>query len=402
MQDHLGEGRAGPRVVMLLENNPYPADVRVRQEATSLARAGYEVKVIAPRSRGQARSEMLDGVVVSRYASPAMPPTTIGYVAEYAIATVQLLGRAIAELGRGASVLHIHNPPDTLFPVAFVARILGRKVVYDHHDLAPELFRVKFGNDRVARALELLERATFRLADAVLAPNASHRRIAIERGGVDPRRVHIVRNGPRRSEIVSGVDVRPGSLIDPRLIFVGSMESQDGIEQVPRLLEVLLRDHGLCDAHLAMVGDGSMREAVEREFARLGLSAHVSFTGYVSPDRVDELISGADIGIDPAPPNQLNDHSTMIKVLEYMARGRPVVAYALHETRETAGEAARLVDSGEVRALARAIATVAADERLRRRMAAQGLRRATRLSWEHSAAELLETYASLNAGRRSV
>jgi glycosyltransferase involved in cell wall biosynthesis len=150
-----------------------------------------------------------------------------------------------------------------------------------------------------------------------------------------------------------------------------------------------------------MVGDGSMREAVEREFAGLGLSAHVSFTGYVSPDCVNELISGADIGIDPAPPNQLNDHSTMVKVLEYMARARPVVAYALHETRETAGQAARLVESGGPAALAQAVAAVAADEPLRGRMAAQGVSRATRLSWEHSAAALLKAYASLNRGQRS-
>jgi glycosyltransferase involved in cell wall biosynthesis len=380
---------------MLLENNPYPADVRVRNEARSLVGAGYEVKVIAPRAPAQPRSERIDGVTVSRYTLPGLPATAGGYVGEYLIANVQLLARAMVELARGAAVLHIHNPPDTLFPAAVAARRLGRRVVYDHHDLAPELYRVKFGGSRMALALQWFERASLRCADVVLAPNQSHRRIATERGGVDPRRVHVVRNGPRRAEIVSGVDPRRGSLVDPRLIFVGSMECQDGVEQLPELVEALVRHHRLPGTHLTIVGDGSMRRSVQERFVTLRLSQSVTFTGRVHHDAVRRLIADADIGIDPAPPNPLNDRSTMIKVLEYMAAGKPVVAYGLDETRASVNGAARFAETSAGAALAQEVAVFAEDESLRREMGERGRVRVTQLTWEHSEVELLRAYAGL-------
>src|SRR3954451_1678941 len=137
--------RSGHRIVMLLENQPYPQDVRVRHEAESLVGAGHEVVVLAPRSAGQHRTEIVNGVTVRRFWLPQAAGTAGGYVREYLVAHAQLIPRGLLQLARGGSVVHLHNPPDTLFPVAVVARLVGRRSVFDLHDLAPELFEEKFG-----------------------------------------------------------------------------------------------------------------------------------------------------------------------------------------------------------------------------------------------------------------
>src|SRR5262249_53040515 len=158
------------RVAMLLENNPYPQDVRVRSEAESLAAAGHRVTVVAPREPGQPRRELVGGVRVRRFRLPETPANPLGFVLEYAIANANLYLAGALELLRGATVLHLHNPPDTLFGVAFLARLLGRQVVFDHHDLAPELFEAKFGASPVGGVLRAFERLTFATATMVVSP----------------------------------------------------------------------------------------------------------------------------------------------------------------------------------------------------------------------------------------
>jgi hypothetical protein len=103
------------RITMLLENNPYPQDVRVRSEAESLVRAGHCVTVVAPRGPGQPRHERVTGVEVIRFSLiDGSARGAIGFLAEYVMAAAALHLAALRALRRGATVLHIHNPPDIL------------------------------------------------------------------------------------------------------------------------------------------------------------------------------------------------------------------------------------------------------------------------------------------------
>jgi glycosyltransferase involved in cell wall biosynthesis len=385
---------AGSRVVMLLENNPYPADVRVRMEAESLARAGYDVLVIAPRGEGEPARASVGGVRVRRYRLPEFGASKRGFIAEYLWANLQLQARGALELLRGARILHLHNPPDTLFPVAFLARALGRRVVFDHHDLTPELFAERFGASPVITALRLMEKATFRCADAVLAPNESHREVALGRGGMPPEAVTVVRNGPRAAAI-STASVREGPLADPHLVFLGAMGPQDGVGQIPGLMSLLGNGLGLRGARLTMIGDGSERDAVEQMLVAQGDSPRVRFTGRVPHEEVPALLATADICIDPAPPGALNDRSTMVKVAEYMAAGKPIVAYPLIETERTAGTAALYARRGDVEDLAAQVARLAANPDLRKSLAEAALNRVRDLTWESSERALLAAYRRL-------
>ncbi len=376
---------------MLLENNPYPQDVRVRNEAESLARAGHRVTVLAPRAAAQRRFERIDGVTVRRYRLPTSRGGPAGFLLEYAVAHVQLFVRGGLELLRGADVVHLHNPPDTLFPVGLMARALGRGVVFDHHDLFPELLADKFGPSPLVRVAAAAQRASLRSSNAVLVTNRSQAEIALARGVSRPERLVIVRNGPRRSTLAQRADLREGALANPHLVFVGELDSQDGVLALPELLG----KPGLGGATLTVVGDGAVREELARRFRRAGMSQRVRFTGHVPHRRVPALIGRADVCIDPAPCTELNRNSTMIKVVEYLAAGRPVVAFDLAETRRTAGDAALYAECGNLDQFASLVNRIAEDDVLRESLAERARRRAKELVWERSEEELIGAYERL-------
>lgn len=381
---------------MLLENNPYPADVRVRSEARALARAGWDVTVIAPRAAGQPARERDEGVMVRRFRLPAARESRAAFVAEYAVAAVQLHLRGLLELLRGAHAIHLHNPPDFLFPLGFVARALRRRVVFDHHDLTPELFAEKFGPSRIVGVMQGLERLTFRCASLVIATNESHRAVATGRGGVAPDDVVVVRNGPPAATLRQSRPAREGALDEPRLLFLGELEAQDGVDQLPELLRRLRDDHGIA-ASLTVVGRGSQREAIEAELRRLGLADAVELRGWVDHDLVPDVLAEADVFVDPAPCSELNHRSTMVKVAEYMAAGRPTVAYRLLETERTAGPAALYAECGDAAGFAAHVARLCTEPGLRAELAERGRRRAEELVWERSEQALLGAYERLAA-----
>jgi glycosyltransferase involved in cell wall biosynthesis len=378
-------------VVMVLENNGYPHDIRVRNEAEALVRAGHAVTVIAPREPGQIRREIVGGVAVRRVRIPAADGSVTGILREYAVAHVTLTAAAIGALVRGADVVHLHNPPDTLFVIGLVARALRRRVVFDLHDLAPELFAAKFGSGPVERLLVGAQVAAMRTAHHVVTTNETQRDLALARGRKAPSAVSVVRNGPRRETLGVRHVPRPGALADPRLVYVGTLDVQDGVLELPELLGA----PRLAGAHLTVVGDGPARRQLEAALADRRMTDRVTFTGRIPHARVPELIAAADIAIDPAPATPLNHGSTMIKIAEYLAAGTPVVAYGLEETARTALGAALLAPGGDAGAFTDRVAELAADPALRAELARAAGARAEALVWEHSEAVLRGLYATL-------
>jgi glycosyltransferase involved in cell wall biosynthesis len=379
---------------MLLENNPYPLDVRVRCEAESLVAAGHEVEVIAPRAKGEPARETVRGVRVRRFRGlDAKTGGPWAMLAEFVVASLALHAHAVRALARGSSVLHLHNPPDILFPAGAMFRMAGRRVVFDHHDLGPELVAIRSGNGLLVGLARACERLTFAVASHVLAPNASHADIARGRGGKAAEEVTIVRNGPPRCWMEMPVSVRNGRLETVHVAYVGAVALQDGVEGLAAVLASLRERSPHLDVRLTVIGDGNARPALEAELLRYGVSEAVSITGWVPLEAVPELLIGADVCVDPAPATALNDRSTMMKVAEYLALGKPIVAYDLVETRATVGDAALLVRSGDVHQFACQIQRLAENPRLRAVLARRARERAAELTWEVSAARLVAAYA---------
>jgi glycosyltransferase involved in cell wall biosynthesis len=381
--------RGAPKVVMALENHTYPEDVRVRNEAQELVAAGFAVTVLAPKGKGQSRRDRVEDVVVKRYPIPELDGIW-GITAEYVCASLWLTALILNEIRKGASVVHLHNPPDILFPAAGVARLMGRRVIFDHHDLAPELYEQKFGAGAPVALLRWCEQMTMRTAHVVLAANESHRSMALGRGGKRPDEVVVVRNGPRRETVVAQVTGRDHVIFDPRLCFVGSLGTQDGVAALPEVV-ASLRAKGL-DPILTVVGDGPELATIRRRAIELDVLERIEFTGRVPHDEVPALIGRADICLDIAPCNPLNHRSTMIKIGEYMAAGRPVVSYALEETQRTAGDAALYAPAGDLQRLCDLVAELCGDPWLRARLARRAVERVQHLTWEHSAERLRYAY----------
>jgi glycosyltransferase involved in cell wall biosynthesis len=380
------------RVVMLLENNPYPQDTRVRNEAESLAEVGLHVTVLAPRGRAQTAYQWINGVEVHRYRMVWAGRSSLSYAAEYTVAHVQLITRSLIALARGARVLHIHGPPDTLFVAAIFARLARRKVVFDLHDSGPELFLAKFGSRAAAvSALGAAQRQAIRWASHVIVTNESQRELVRRRGNRSDVEISVVRNGPRRREFREPRSPRPGRLDAPRLVYVGALDTQDGVLE----LSDLLTAPALAQATLTVVGDGPVRAELLARCRKKRVQERVTFTGQVPHADIPRLIAEADIGIDPAPGSELNHGSTMIKVVEYMSAGRPLVAYELRETRRSAGEAALYAPCGEPAVFAALVAQLAADGERRIQMAGLARRRALELTWEHQAGVLRDVYRGL-------
>lgn len=384
------------QITMLLENNPYPQDVRVYAEARALTGAGHHVTVIAPRAPRQPRRETLDGVEVIRFRGfDGSSRGPVGYLVEYLVAAFALHFWALRQLLAGSTVLHIHNPPDILAAAGALYRLAGRKVVFDHHDLFPETVSAKFGDGLASRLAAVAERSTFAVATHVIATNESFAELARTRGGKPAGAVTVVRNAPPTSWAAFAARPRPGVLRRIELVYVGAISSQDGVDGLaPVLAAVRNGRHGL-DARLTIIGDGDARPGLESEFERQGVADSVTFTGWVALDDVPALIARADVCVDPAPATYVNERSTMMKVAEYLAVGKPVVAYDLLETRRTADSAAVLVRPGDVEGFSEAIARLARDPDLRERLADQARTRAESLMWTHSERALLGAYDRL-------
>lgn len=385
------------RVTMLLENNPYPQDVRVRLEAESLARAGYDVTVIAPSAPAQPARESLEGVEIRRFFN-LEGRGVLGFLFEYMVAAVRLQLAALRELFDGAAVLHLHNPPDVLFPAGALFRMAGRRVIFDHHDLFPETIESKFENRLLARLARMCERETFRVANHVVATNQSYADVALTRGGKKADEVTVVRNGPPDEWLSLPSEIRPGPLRTVKLGYLGAVSSQDGVEALAGVLERVAAKG--VDATLLVVGDGDGRSALEQEMSRCGLTDKLTITGWVSWQQVPSLLGDTDICVDPAPATDVNTRSTMVKIAEYMALGRPVVAFDLLETRRTAGDTAALVPPGDIEAFADAILHLSENSTERERLADLGRRRANQLVWTNSERALLGAYDTVVAGLR--
>jgi glycosyltransferase involved in cell wall biosynthesis len=391
----------GNRILMLLENNPYPQDTRVRQEARSLVEADYQVTVICPSTREQTWRENLDGVCVYRFPAPFQASSFLGYLWEfgYSMVAIFILSLLVYFL-HGFDVVHTHCPPDTFVIIAIFYKLLGKRYVYDHHDLAPELYNARFdqnGSKLVYNILLWFEKLSCQHADLAIATNESYKSVEIQRGHLSEDCISIVRNGPDLNYLQS-LEINPfisrkGKL---NIVYVGAMGFQDGVDYLLRALHLLVHDLSIPDFCCVLVGDGVALQGLKSLTEHLSLTNHVTFTGWVNyREAIDNIIS-ADICVAPEPLNPYNDQSTIIKIMEYMALEKPIVAFDLKEHRVTAQDAALYAHPNDELDFAKRIAELMGNPEKRQRMGQSGKYRVeTALAWKYQEKHLIEAYARI-------
>lgn len=394
--------RNGPAtsICIIVENLPVPLDRRVWSEARALRDAGYVVSVICPKGKSAhtASYEILEGIHIYRHRSWEAS-STLGYLLEYGVALAAELYLILKVLSRTRfRVLHGCNPPDTIFLLALLLRPLGVRFIFDHHDLAPELFEAKFGrrSQLFAALTRFAEKCSFRAASVSIATNESFKDVAITRGGKPPQHVFVVRNCPDLTRFhPAPLRTDLNSEKPLQVVYVGFMARQDGLDILLESIEYIVKHENRRDTKFVLVGGGTMLPELRSIAAQKGLDAFVTFTGQVSHDEVINYLSNADVGVAPDPKTSMNDNSTMIKIFEYMALGLPVVLFDLKEGRRSAGLAALYARPNDPIDFANQIIRLLNCRALREKLGACGRKRIEEsLNWEVEKTTLLQAYST--------
>jgi glycosyltransferase involved in cell wall biosynthesis len=388
-------------VLVIVQNLPVPFDRRVWLECQTLVGAGYDVTVVCPRGEGTDHEEVRDGVRILPYPAYAPGGKAVDFVVEYAYSFLATAVLALKARREGPfRVVQACNPPDIFWPLGAALRLRdGSRFVFDHHDLCPELFQSRFpsGNRMLHRGLLLLERATFRTADAVISTNESYADIARRRGGQAPDDVTVVRTGPDPHRLQRGdpdPELRRGR--DHLVAYLGVMGPQDGVDIVVQAADIIVNRWKRHDISFTLMGSGDCHADLLAERDRLGLQDFIEMPGRVPDETVKAVLSTADVGLSPDPLNPLNDLSTMNKTMEYMSFGVPVVAFDLVETRVSARDAARYVAAGDVESYARTIVELVDDPPACAEMGRRGRERVVReLAWDHQRLGYLAVFDEL-------
>ena len=395
-------GKRQRKVLIIVENLPSPFDRRVWQEATTLTAAGYLVSIICPTGKGyEKKYELIDGVHIYRHNLPLEAEGALGYLLEYSTALFwEFVLSWKVLLTRGFDVIHACNPPDNIFLVAGFFKLFGKKFIFDHHDINPELYEAKFGKrDFFYKIMLLWERMTFKLANVSIATNESYKDIAVTRGGMDPDKVYVVRSGPKldRLKILKPV----ASLKNGRTYlvgYVGVMGAQEGIDHLLQAVRYIVYDKNRTDIHFGLVGGGTSLDEMKEYAKQIGVDDYVTFTGRVPDKEMLEMLNTADICVNPDIYNEMNDKSTMNKIMEYMALGKPIVQYDLKEGRFSAQDASLYARQNDIKDFAEKIIELIDDPEKREMMSIYGRNRVVNeLSWAYEEPKLLMAYDAVYA-----
>ncbi len=395
------------KALIVVENNFVPLDIRVWQEATSLRDSGWKVSVVCPAPTGNYTVPTagpdgavdLEGIRVFYFALQAASEGIGSYVKEYLTAFLSISGLCW-RLWRSDRfhVLQFCNPPDIFFPVMLFYRLLGAAVVYDHHDLFPEFVKHRFSGTAgrvLSWAAVAMEYLTCQCAHLTIAVNQSYRDIAMQRGHLSTDRVAVVRNGPSGAAFSP---LPPAEALKQGFPFlacyIGIMGYEDGVPEMIEAIRHVVKDLGRNDILFYLMGEGALRGWALGKIKEWGLDGCVEMPGMVTDrNMIRQYLSTADVCLSPEPLSPLNAKSTFIKVGEYVAMGKPVVAFDLRETRFTAREAAMYVPTGDTDAFGQAISDLMDAPEQRAAMSECGRERFLEcLAWEYQEKQLFEAY----------
>lgn len=386
------------KALIFIEDTSFTFDNRVKQMAASLVENGWSVTVISQKFHDDPFYRKISDNFRTYHFPKPTAEGALGHVIEHAYTLIAgtLLTLWVA-LRHGFSVFHACNPMDIMWMLAFPYRLFGKRFIFDQHDLCPELYLSRADtseSDAFYRALQWLERCSYRTAHAVISTNESYKAIAVSRGGRERDDVFVVRNGPnmdRLREVPPRTDLKAEG--ETLVGYLGNINPQDGVDLTMDAAQYIRGELGRTDIKFVLVGGGSSQPILAEQSREMGLGDVMTFTGRLSDEDMLATLSACEFCLQPDPKNPLNDKSTMNKVMEYMAIGKPVVAFDLVETRVSCGDAALYATPNEVADLAEKIVFLADHPEERERMAKLGKERVHgQLLWKYSVPHLLAAY----------
>jgi len=326
------------RVLVIVENLPLPEDRKVWREIKALKEAGFSVSAISPASSPFSWWKIEEEIKIYHYPRLLYTKAKFSYLFEYLNAffwTFLLFFRVL--LREGVDILQVCNPPEIFFSLGWIIRMKGGYFIFDHHDLSPEMYEARFGRrDSFYWILRALEFVTVKSANKVIEPNKYYRKLVERRTFSLPDKFVIIPTAPDLSELYpnkKNISLKKGKKY--MMGYLGVINPQDGVHQLIEAMEYLVKQRGFTDFLLYLIGDGDAREELEKMVEARGLKSFVHFTGWVSSyQTLRKYLSTCDICVDSMPANSYSNLSTLNKILEYMAVGKPVVCFDLKMSRE--------------------------------------------------------------------
>lgn len=388
-------------ILFIVENNPYPHDIRVRNEAEAAKEFGYDVSVISPKgSNSPDAFETVNGIDVYRHFLPAEGGGKFGFLLEYATALFwELFLAAKIYLKQPFHYIHSANPPDHVFLIAIIFKLMGVKYIFDHHDISPENYVAKFGRkDIFFKALLWMEKLTFKCADISISTNESYKKVAVSRGGMKPESVFVVRNGPNMKRVQF---MRPNPELkngfDYLVSYVGVIGNQEGLDNLLYSIEYLVYEKNLENIKFIVIGKGAELENLRALSRKLKIEKYITFTGFIPYRDLYEILASSDLCVNPEHRNEFTDRSTMLKIMDYMVFGKPIVQFETTEGRFTASKAAAYVMQNDNAKFAETIVTLLNDPGRRKQMGEFGKNRIeTELKWDYQKINLKRAYEYLD------
>lgn len=388
----------GKHVLIIVENLPVPFDRRVWQEANTLKEHGAYVSIICPKMKGYIEGyEIINGIEIYRHSLPEAKSGAIGYLKEYSVALFWefVLSWKIFFKKR-FHVIHGCNPPDLIFIVALFFKIFGVKYVFDHHDINPELYIAKYGKKGFFyKFLILLERLTFTTANASIATNDSYREIAIKRGKMPADKVKVIRSGPKLERLkINGGDTKYKKGRNFLVGYVGVIGEQEGLDLLLESVKYIVSKRK--DVQFAIVGGGTELPAIKELTHKMGLQDHIDYYGRVDDETMVNILNTADVCVNPDKPTEMNNLSTMNKIMEYMSLKKPIVQYDLKEGKISAQRASLYAINTSTEDFAEQIILLLDDAKMRSEMGDFGYNRViNELSWDYESRKLIHFYRKI-------
>lgn len=389
-------------ILFIVENQAAPYDRRVWLEACAVKENGCDVSIISVKNKKAIKAyEKIGEIAIYRHPSFNSSVGKLGFFIEYLTALFcETILCCKIYWHKPFNIIHSANPPDTVFIIAWLFKLIKVKFIFDHHDLSPELYQAKFKKDKnwLYYCLLLLEKMSCKTADVIITTNESYKKIIVNRHNLDKNRVVVVRNDPVVVTKTNGMTKRSAEKYKKTLLYLGSINKQDGLESLLDAVSILIHKYHIENIVCRIIGDGDDLENIKTKAQELKLNGYVEFTGYIyDKEVINIMVEEADICLEPAPDNEVNRHSTFIKIMEYMAKGKPIIAFDLAETRFSAGEGAVLIKPGAIEEFAEAISKMLKSEELRKELGQKGYERIVKeLNWKNSVKNLMKAYKHLS------
>lgn len=388
-------------ILFIVENSTVPLDLRVWREALTLKDKGYEVSVIGPKKGDYTKNyEIMSGIEIYRHPMPYEASDKIGFVLEYFNAIIYELYLSVKIfLKKPFHYIHAANPPDNIFIIALFFKLFGVKYVFDHHDICPELYYANFNRkDFLYKSLLLFEKFSFKVANLVISTNESYKKIAIKRGHKNEEEVYVVRNGPdllKKENIYKKYEYK--TEFNHLVAYIGVIGPQERIDILLRAAYYIINKKGISDIKFVIIGPGPSLEKMTQLSKDLSLNKNVEFTGYIPNPDFYNILAAADICVNPELKNEYTDKSTMIKTMEYMFVGKPIVQFETTEGKASAGSAAINVTNNDETRFAETIIELIQDKAKIKKMGDVGKERIhDMLSWNKQEINLKNAYEYLD------